>query len=466
MNKIINKIIVAFFVITLITTIFNISIKSFANTSGDYMYDMQDDSSKALTTIKIDGYFDYKKANEVLTIVNNERANNGLAALKMDRSLLETAMQRAAESSIYWDHIRPDGTYCFTANNKMTRENIAYGAWTAGQVMNMWMNSTGHRENILSSDSKSIGIGCFNYDGVNYWIQCFGSDEAEGTTITENKNATSKINVDADFVDLHLEKSTMELKIGESQYNVIENYEESYGLQIVKLNADSAIWKSSDEKIATVDDYGNVKGITPGKVTISAIIGEIELTYEVTIKLPFDDVNENDWFYNAVKYNYCNKIMSGLNESTFSPNSNVTRGMLVTILYNLEGHPSITGTSKFADVQNKNIYFYNAVVWASNNNVVSGYANGMFGPDDNITREQLATILYNYCRYKGKYKTVHADYSKFADSNKISDFAKWGMNWAVGNQIVNGSNGKLNPQGTATRAEAAAMLFNYCNKIK
>ena len=427
---------------------------------------LEDGSYRVLTTIKIDGYYDYQKANEVLKIVNKERANNGLSALKMDRSLLETAMQRAAESSIYWDHIRPDGSYCFTANSKMTRENIAYGAWTAEQVMNMWMNSSGHKANILSSDSKSIGIGCFNYNGVNYWVQCFGENEAEGTTITENKNATSKINIEADYVDLRLERSSMELKIGESQYNVIENYECSYGLQLVKLNADSAIWKSSNEKIATVDDYGNVKGITPGKVTISAIIGEMELTYEVTIKLPFDDVNENDWFYNAVKYTYCNKIMSGLNGNTFSPNTKVTRGMLVTILYNLEGHPSITGTSKFADVQNKNIYFYNAVVWASNNNVVSGYANGKFGPDDNITREQLATILYNYCRYKGKYKTVHADYSKFTDNNKISDFAKWGMNWAVGNQIVNGSNGKLNPQGTATRAEAAAMISNYCSKIK
>ena len=426
---------------------------------------LEDGSYRVLTTIKIDGYFDYQKANEVLTIVNKERANNGLSALKMDRSLLETAMQRAAESSIYWDHIRPDGSYCFTANSKMTRENIAYGAWTAEQVMNMWMNSSGHKANILSSDSKSIGIGCFNYNGVNYWVQCFGEDEAEGTTITENKNATSKISIEADYVDLRLERSSMELKIGESQYNVIENYECSYGLQLVKLNADSAIWKSSNEKIATVDDYGNVKGITHGKVTISAIIGEMELTYEVTIKLPFDDVNENDWFYNAVKYTYCNKIMSGLNGNTFSPNTKVTRGMLVTILYNLEGHPSITGTSKFADVQNKNIYFYNAVVWASNNNVVSGYANGKFGPDDNITREQLATILYNYCRYKGKYKTVYADYSKFTDSNKISSFAKWGMNWAVGNKIVNGSNGKLNPQGTATRAEAA-MISNYCNIIK
>ena len=158
--------------------------------------------------------------------------------------------------------------------------------------------------------------------------------------------------------------------------------------------------------------------------------------------------------------------MSGTNSTTFASNQNLTRGMIVTMLYNMENHPSIKGTSKFTDVQNKNVYFYNAVVWASNNNVVSGYANGKFGPDDNITREQLATILYNYCRYKGKYQTVHADYSKFTDSNKISSFAKWGMNWAIGHKIVNGSNGKLNPQGTATRAEVAAMISNYCNTIK
>ena len=182
--------------------------------------------------------------------------------------------------------------------------------------------------------------------------------------------------------------------------------------------------------------------------------------------IPFTDTNEGDWYYNAVQCVYGYKIMSGINSTTFAPDQKLTRGMIVTMLYNMENHPSVTGTSKFADVQNKNVYFYNAVVWASNNNVVSGYANGKFGPDDNITREQLATILYNYCRYKGKYKTVYADYSKFTDSNKISSFAKWGMNWAVGNKIVNGSNGKLNPQGTATRAEAAAMISNYCNTIK
>ncbi len=132
----------------------------------------------------------------------------------------------------------------------------------------------------------------------------------------------------------------------------------------------------------------------------------------------------------------------------------------------MEGKPKVTGTSKFSDVQNKNMYYYSAVLWASSNKIVNGYSNGKFGANDNITREQLAVMLSNYCKYKGKYKATNANYSKFSDSGKISGFAKTGMNWAVGHKIVNGSNGKLNPQGTATRAEAAAMIYNYCIKIK
>ena len=175
---------------------------------------------------------------------------------------------------------------------------------------------------------------------------------------------------------------------------------------------------------------------------------KIKDTVKLSNGIPFTDVSRNDWSYSAVKYVYENKIMSGSNSYTFAPNSKVTRGMLVTMLHNMENKP------------------YVAVKWAAKNNIVSGYSNGKFGPNDPITREQLAVILNNYCRYKGKYKAIHANFTKFKDSNKISTYAKWGMNWAIGNKIINGSNGKLNPQGTATRAEAAAMLSNYCNVIK
>ena len=158
--------------------------------------------------------------------------------------------------------------------------------------------------------------------------------------------------------------------------------------------------------------------------------------------------------------------MSGTSTTGFSPDVKTTRGMIVTMLHNMENSPYQAGASKFSDVQNSKDYYYMAVKWATSNKIISGYNNGKFGPNDLITREQLSVILNQYCNYKGKYKKVYADFSKFKDSNKVSSYAKWGMNWAIGNKIINGSNGKLNPQGTATRAEAAAMLSNYCKSIK
>ena len=186
-------------------------------------------------------------------------------------------------------------------------------------------------------------------------------------------------------------------------------------------------------------------------------------TYKVPTDtdLPFEDVDSDEWYYKAVKYVYEKKIMSGTKSTEFSPETTVTRAMIVTMLHNMEGQPYVSGTSKFADVQDTNEWYYVAIKWAEKNKIVSGYSNGNFGPNDPVTREQLAVILNQYCKYKGKYKAVKADYSKFNDSNKISDFAIWGMNWAVGSGIINGSKGNLNPQGTATRAEAAAMLSNY-----
>lgn len=191
-------------------------------------------------------------------------------------------------------------------------------------------------------------------------------------------------------------------------------------------------------------------------------------TYKVPTDtdLPFEDVDCDEWYYSAIKYSYNNKIIMGYNSTTFAPNDNITRGMLVTILYRMEGSPKVSTTSKFPDVKDSSMYYYKAVNWAASNKIVSGYDTGKFGPDDNITREQLAVILWKYSKYKGKDKDVTADFTKFSDSFKISDYAKKGMNWALGVGVMHGSNGKLLPQGTATRAEAAAMLSNYSKVVK
>ena len=180
----------------------------------------------------------------------------------------------------------------------------------------------------------------------------------------------------------------------------------------------------------------------------------------------FSDINPTSWYFNAVNYAVNNNILSGLNETTFGPNDKLTRGMMVTILYRMEGNPAVPSSAPtFTDVKDNKKWYYKAVRWAAAKGIVSGYNDGKFGPTDNITREQLAIILYKYAKYKGKDVSKANDLSGFTDSNKVASYALKQVKWAVGAGVITGSNGKLNPKGNATRAEVAAMMEKYCKKV-
>lgn len=183
--------------------------------------------------------------------------------------------------------------------------------------------------------------------------------------------------------------------------------------------------------------------------------------------IPFYDIDSSDWFYNSVKYTYENGIISGVNTTLFDPYSNLSRGMLATILWRMDGAPTTSNGKSFPDVSSSD-YFYNAIKWATSKGIVNGYVNGKFGPNDNITREQLAVMLRNYALYKGKPVSSDVSLSHFKDAKKVSDYAKSAMSWAVENKIISGkSNGTLlDPVGTATRSETAAMICNYCYNLK
>lgn len=182
---------------------------------------------------------------------------------------------------------------------------------------------------------------------------------------------------------------------------------------------------------------------------------------------PFKDVKETNWYFDAVKYVYENNIIKGYSDTVFAPNDKLTRGMLVTILHRMEGSPKVTGKSKFSDVQDSAKYYYNAVIWATQNKIVSGYNNGKFGATDYITREQLAVILYKYAKYKGKNVSKTSDLKGFTDVDKIGSYALTQVKWAVGVGIINGNTKTktINPKGNATRAEVATMIMNYCIKV-
>ncbi|NBI17771.1 S-layer homology domain-containing protein [Neglecta sp. X4] len=175
-------------------------------------------------------------------------------------------------------------------------------------------------------------------------------------------------------------------------------------------------------------------------------------------KNPFNDVRKGDWFYGAVEFAELNGLMQGDSKTVFSPNQKLSRAQLAQILYNKEGRPWVSGGSSFTDVPAKE-WYANAVNWAAQKGYVMGYDGTHFGPNDSVTREQLATILW---RYAGEPKAKKSALSSFTDAGKASEYALPALRWAVQNGIVRGKgNNRLDPTGTATRAEVAQMLMNF-----
>ena len=205
------------------------------------------------------------------------------------------------------------------------------------------------------------------------------------------------------------------------------------------------------------------------KVQISATFVEDENYEEPTPEepssdMPFGDVNTGDWFYDVVKYAYDNGLMTGTSATTFEPNTTTTRGMIVAILNRLEGNPTAADAG-FADV-NSGDWYADAVNWAASVGIVNGYSDTQFGPNDPITREQMAAILYNYAEYKGYDVSARADISSYDDAANVSDWAIESVQWANAMGLVNGmTDTTLDPQGNATRAQIAAILSRYLTGI-
>lgn len=177
--------------------------------------------------------------------------------------------------------------------------------------------------------------------------------------------------------------------------------------------------------------------------------------------LPFTDVKSGDWFCDSVRYVYENELMSGTGTTTFGPNEKTTRGMIVTILYRLENEPSVSADSAFSDVE-AGQYYANAVAWANQNGIVTGYDDGRFGPNDTITREQMAAILYRYADYKEQDVSAAADLSAFTDAGSVSDYAVQAFEWAVSEGLITGSTDTtLSPAGSALRCEVATILMRF-----
>ena len=283
------------------------------------------------------------------------------------------------------------------------------------------------------------------------------------------------------YITLHVEKPEGTEKIelivndkyktnllDETGFNFVEKLEDgSYNITIEVAFKDlsSEIWYWGSQ-IDVFNTSLTLYGYTKEEDTEPSFGSQVTLIPVNDKGLKFKDVIKDVWYYNSVKYCYENGIIMGTTDTTFSPNNKLTRGNLVTILWRMEGSPKVSGDVPFSDVKTSD-YYYEAVKWAEKTGVVHGYDTGKFGPNNNISREQLATILNNYAKYKKKDTSKKADLSTYTDNAKISSYAREGVAWAIGNKVMSGKNEgtRVDPQGRATRAEAAAMIQNYCTYV-
>ena len=250
-----------------------------------------DTGYRYLEEVSISVSEDYSMAYQVLDLVNAERTKNGLSKLVMNQSLMDSAMDRAGETAVFFSHTRPDGTSCFTINSLMIAENIAMGQTTAQEVMTAWLNSSGHKANILDPDATSIGIGCVKHNGYYYWTQCFGTtSDTASCAKPSNQTVNQKISLalesfgdaTANYYDMYdvnegsykfeplLNVENKKVAVGSSTSTGIYIINPGYALVSAKLNSTGITWSSDNTKVATVDSSGNVKAVATGSANITA----------------------------------------------------------------------------------------------------------------------------------------------------------------------------------------------------
>ena len=231
-----------------------------------------------------------------------------------------------------------------------------------------------------------------------------------------------------------------------------------YNFQGWKSGADGAVYAAGKQVAIAADTTFTAQW---SKKSSGVVVPPPTAQPDEELSLPFVDVAEGQWFYEAVKYVYGAGLMDGVSATAFEPNSPITRGMIVTILWRLEGKPAAAGGGYFADVS-AGSYYAEAIAWAAECGIVDGYGDGIFAPNRNISREELAAILYRCAAYTGVDVSRKADLSAYADAAEVSAWAADAMAWANAAGLITGQGeATLAPAATATRAEAAAILARY-----
>ncbi len=391
---------------------------------------------------------------EVLLLTNRERLKEGLDPLTSVPFLQDVCDIRAEEITERFSHTRPDGTKCFTALDEKVHpyycagENIAAGHTSPEDVVTGWMDSYGHRMNILDKDFIHMGTGYVYtpWQGYGmYWVQFFfsGFDCAYSDMRLVGNTGVAASCASIDDAQLTL---ALQCSCGTSYLPLMAEFCTGF------------VPGQTGTQTVTVSCLGFTKQF---KLTVNES-GQGEVIPDETVA-GFTDVPASAWYAGAVAFAVEHELMNGVGGGKFEPEGTMTRAMLVTVLWREAGSPD-AGASGFVDVPDGQ-WYTTAVAWAREAGVVNGTSDTTFAPEGSITREQLATVLYRYVDRVGYPSGVRGNLSGFPDAGQISDYAADAMAWAVGMGLINGSDGFLLPQGNATRAQVSAILMRYIKNV-
>lgn len=343
-------------------------------------------------------------------------------------------------TTAYWKHIISDNILGEIDIKESCAGCMAYGLFSSVYV--------------YGSNGKAETLNSLTADSVRDWIHTY-ADPGERMSFRRKGKSTSHAIVFLGEDDKQ-----------EGFYFISYNGGRSSSGADHSLYVDYYSYQYFVDSVASVFSIRDTNGGSYSSTEISFTVPvheKIESNQPV-LGSPFSDVKLSDWYSGAVSYVFDNGIMNGTSATTFAPNGTVERSQVVQMLYNLEGQPTVTGSTVFTDVDTDE-WYGKAVLWAERNGVVDGYENNAFRPGKAVSREEFAQMLYNYSKYKRYDLSAAADLSEFPDGSSVSNWANSAVAWANGNGLINGhDDGRLDPSGTAIRAQAASILMGFDRK--
>ncbi|NCC67915.1 MAG: DUF4430 domain-containing protein, partial [Clostridia bacterium] len=314
-----------------------------------------------------------------------------------------------------------------------------------------------------SSGTLSVETNCGNVSFTNDILDSI-SEQADGDDV--QISIETKSEEDVDLPETELENAVIvEIGISSGGNNIttFDGGDLSVSVPVTGEYSAGETYKviviSSDGTVETL--IGRVV-VNEGKAFVEVSVSHLS-TFVVTDTqaAAFDDVNTAAWYYDAVQYTSLNSIMTGVSKTDFAPNMEISRAMLVTVLYRLDGSPEATGNISFSDVE-EDAWYKDAVIWASKNGIVKGRGDGTFGTNDSVKREEAAVILYRYALLRNMNTSKATELSQYSDACALSSWSQDAMRWANANRLITGTTANtLSPKGSMTRAQAATILMRF-----